>query len=89
MNFLRASFIAAAAAFLLTACSKMTEANLQKIHNGMSTEEVKAILGEPTDSQTKSLLGISSTTFSYHTSTSNVAVTFINDKVIATEGDFK
>jgi len=35
------------------------------------------------------MLGISSTTFSYHTGSSNVAITFIDNKVIATEGDFK
>jgi len=81
--------LALTCAVLLTACSQMTEANLEKIHNGMTTDEVKAILGEPTDSQTKSMLGISSTTFSYHTGSSNVAITFIDNKVIATEGDFK
>ena len=75
---------------LLTACSKLTEDNLQKIHNGMSTSDVKAILGEPTSSQTGSALGIiSGTTYIYHTSTSDVKITFVDDKVMATEGDFK
>ena len=55
----------------------------------MTTTEVKEILGEPTDAQTRSLLGISTTTFTYHTGTSNVAVTFVDDKVIGTGGDFK
>jgi len=32
---------------------------------------------------------MSTTTFTYHTGSSNVAITFLNDKVIATEGDFK
>jgi len=50
---------------------------------------VKAILGEPTDQQTKEMLGISTTAFTYHTSTSNVAITFLNGKVIGKEGDFK
>jgi hypothetical protein len=89
MKNLRFALFAVSALFLVTACSKMTEDNLQKIHNGMTTDEVKAILGDPTDSQTKSLLGISTTTYSYHTSASNVAVTFIDDKVVSTEGDFK
>jgi outer membrane protein assembly factor BamE (lipoprotein component of BamABCDE complex) len=74
----------------LTACSKLTEDNLQKIHNGMTTDDVKAILGEPTSSQTGSALGIiSGTTYVYHTSTSDVKITFVNDKVVTTEGEFK
>jgi len=75
---------------ILTACSRLTEDNLQKIHNGMTTADVKAILGEPTNSQTGSALGIiSGTTYIYHTSTSDVKITFVDDKVIATEGEFK
>ncbi|MCE0496417.1 MAG: outer membrane protein assembly factor BamE [Methylacidiphilales bacterium] len=74
---------------LVTACSKLTEDNLQKIHNGMSTDEVKAILGTPTDVQSSGALGITGSTYTYHTSTSDVKITFLNDKVIATEGDFK
>jgi hypothetical protein len=72
------------------ACSRLTESNLQKIQNGMTTDEVKAILGAPTSSQTGSALGIiSGTTYIYHTDTSDVKITFMNDKVIATEGEFK
>jgi SmpA / OmlA family len=83
-------FVVLAALLLVTACSKLTEDNLQKIHNGMTTDEVKAILGDPTSSQTGSALGIvSGTTYIYHTSTSDVKITFVDDKVITTEGDFK
>ena len=82
--------VAASSLLLLTACSRLTEDNLQKIHNGMTTDEVKAILGEPTSSQTGSALGIvSGTTYVYHTDTSDVKITFVDDKVIATEGEFK
>ncbi len=74
----------------LAACSKLTEDNLEKIHNGMTTEDVKAILGEPTSSQTGNALGIiSGTTYIYHTDKSDVKITFVNDKVIATEGSFQ
>ncbi len=84
-----AMFLAIALALLLTACSKLTEVNLQKIHNGMTTAEVKTILGDPTDTQTGSVLGISGTTYLYHTATSDVKITFLNDKVISTDGEFK
>jgi outer membrane protein assembly factor BamE (lipoprotein component of BamABCDE complex) len=76
--------------FALAACSKLTEDNLQKIHNGMTTAEVKAILGNPTDASSSNAFGIiSGTTYTYHTSTSDVKITFVDDKVIATQGDFK
>jgi outer membrane protein assembly factor BamE (lipoprotein component of BamABCDE complex) len=79
-----------AALLALAACSKLTEDNLQKVHNGMTTDEVKAILGEPTSSQTGNALGIiSGTTYIYHTDKSDVKITFVNDKVITTEGSFQ
>lgn len=79
-----------AIALLLTACgSKLTSENLQKIQNGMTTDEVKAILGKPTDVQSQSALGISGTTFIYHTNSSDVKIVFLNDKVMAKEGEFK
>jgi hypothetical protein len=87
---IRTLLFAVPALFLLTACSRLTEDNLQKVHNGMTTTEVKAILGEPTSSATSSALGIiTGTTYTYHSGSSDVKVTFLNDKVIATEGDFK
>ncbi|HUB66259.1 MAG TPA: outer membrane protein assembly factor BamE [Candidatus Methylacidiphilales bacterium] len=73
----------------LNACSKLTEANLEKIHNGMTTDEVKTILGDPTSVQSSGVLGITGTAYTYHTSNSDVKITFLNDKVISTEGDFK
>ena len=84
------ALLTVAAILLVTACSRLTEDNLQKIHNGMTTDEVKAILGAPTSLQTSNALGIiSGTTYTYHTSSSDVKITFVNDKVIATEGEFK
>jgi hypothetical protein len=78
-----------AGVLLLTACSRLTEANLQKIHNNMSPDEVKAILGDPTSVQSSGVLGITGTTFIYHSGSSDVKITFLNDKVLATEGEFK
>jgi len=90
MKTIHTALLAVAALLLITACSRLTEDNLQKIHNGMTTDEVKAILGDPTSSDTSSALGIvSGTTYTYHTNSSDVKITFLNDKVIATEGEFK
>ena len=75
---------------VLAACgSKLTEANLQKIHNGITTDEVNAIHCEPTNKESGSLLCISGATYTYHTDTSDVKITFVNDKVMTTEGEFK
>jgi hypothetical protein len=84
------AILLASTVLLVTACARLTEDNLQKIHNGMTTSDVKAILGEPTSSQTGNALGIiSGTTYVYHTDNSDVKISFVDDKVIATEGDFK
>ena len=79
-----------AALLLVTACSRLTEDNLQKIQNGMTTDEVKTILGEPTSSETSTPLGIvTGTSYTYHSNTSDVKIIFVNDKVISKEGEFK
>jgi outer membrane protein assembly factor BamE (lipoprotein component of BamABCDE complex) len=75
---------------VLAACSKLTADNLDKIHNGMTPDEVKAVLGEPTSVQTGSALGLfSGTTYVYHTTKSDVKINFLNDKVIEKEGNFE
>jgi hypothetical protein len=90
MKNIHTTLSAVAALLLLAACSRLTEDNLQKIHNGMTTDEVKAILGTPTDVQTSNVLGVvSGTAYTYHSGSSDVKISFVNDKVIATEGDFK
>ncbi len=46
--------------------------------------------GWATDSETSNALGIiSGTTYIYHTDNSDVKITFVDDKVISTEGEFK
>ncbi|MEI9998416.1 MAG: outer membrane protein assembly factor BamE [Verrucomicrobiota bacterium] len=67
----------------------MTESNLEKVHNGMTSAEVKGILGDPTSSETSSLLGISGTTYTYHTDKSDVKIIFVDDKVTLVQGNFQ
>ena len=89
LKFVLTAALIATALFLAACGSKLTEDNLQKIHSGMTTDEVKTILGTPTDVQSSGALGITGTTYTYHTDKSDVKITFLNDKVIGTEGDFK
>jgi len=83
------TFVLFTAVAVLAACSKLTQDNLEKVHNGMTTAEVKSILGDPTTSNTGGALGITGTTYIYHTDQSDVKITFVNDKVIAMEGTFQ
>jgi outer membrane protein assembly factor BamE (lipoprotein component of BamABCDE complex) len=48
-------------AFLLAACSKVTEDNYRKIEDGMTEEQVVTILGKPTESNSVSVLGVGGT----------------------------
>jgi outer membrane protein assembly factor BamE (lipoprotein component of BamABCDE complex) len=76
-------------AFALSACgSKLNNDNLAKVKNGMSTVEVKGILGQPTRVETGSILGLEGTTFYYEKHGSKVQISFINDQVTVKLGSF-
>ena len=89
MKLIRFTLPLLAALLLVTACSRLTETNLQKVQNGMTTEQVKDILGDPTSAETGSALGISGTTYTYHTAASDVKIVFVDDKVVSTSGNFQ
>ena len=62
--------------------SKLTEANFAKIDNGMSREEVVAILGEPSDSGSVGFGGISGGMATWKDDAGTViTVQFVNEKV--------
>jgi hypothetical protein len=87
---LRGMLLAAGALSLLTACSRMTPENLEKIHNGMSPPEVAEILGQPTTAETSEPLGVVVlTVYHYQARSSEVRIRFVNGKVISTDGEFK
>jgi len=48
-------------ALLLAACSKVTQENYLKIEEGMTEEQVIALLGKPSESNSVSVLGVSGT----------------------------
>ncbi len=83
-------FLILAAALALVACtSKLNDENLRKIHSGMTIDEVKAILGNPTDVQTADMLGFKGTVYLYHTKSADVKITFLDNKVMSSEGNFQ
>ncbi|MGL4995505.1 MAG: outer membrane protein assembly factor BamE domain-containing protein [Deefgea sp.] len=67
---------------LLAACSKITAENYQKISAGMSREEVVAIMGEPTQAEAGSFLGIQGETATWQNGSINVSAQFVNNKLL-------
>ncbi len=73
----------ALAALLLAACSKVTEENYAKIRDGMTEQEVIAVLGKPTESSSMSLPGMSGTGAKWVGGNVMISVTFVNGKVLS------
>jgi hypothetical protein len=70
-----------AAVVLLAACSKVTQENFAKIQDGMSEQEVTAILGSPTESSSGSVLGMSGTSSTWAGGDATITIRFVNGKV--------
>ncbi|MEM6885386.1 MAG: hypothetical protein AAF571_10165 [Verrucomicrobiota bacterium] len=75
---------------LLVACgSKLTSDNFYLIKNGMTEEEVKALIGKPKSVKNDEMLGLSSTVYTYQKGESEAKVGFINGKVTHKSGKFE
>jgi hypothetical protein len=84
---------AALAIAALASCNKagaLTQDNLDKIQQDMSSAQVKAILGEPTDSETEPIpiVGGTKTTYTYSDGGAQIVIVFKNDNVVSKEGHF-
>lgn len=66
---------------LLAACSKVSEENFAKVQEGMSEEQVAAILGKPTEATSVAVLGVSGTTSRWEGNGAAITVRFVNGKV--------
>ena len=78
---MRIRSLAFAALLLLAACTKITQENFAKIQDGMSEQEVSAILGSPTESSSSSILGISGTSSTWRGGDAVITIRFVNGKV--------
>ncbi len=79
---LRSLALAIAAALLLAACgSKISAENFERIQNDMAQKEVIAILGEPTETSTVSIAGLSGGMATWRDGDTVISVQFVNDKV--------
>lgn len=70
-----------AAALLLAACSKITQENFAKVQDGMTEQEVHALLGAPTESSSLQVAGLSGTSSKWAGGDATIAIRFINGKV--------
>ena len=78
---MRIRSLAFAALLLLAACGKITQENFAKIQDGMSEQEVSAILGSPTESSSSSILGISGTSSTWRGGDAVITIRFVNGQV--------
>lgn len=68
-------------ALAIAACSKVTQENFAKIQEGMSEQEVIALLGAPTESNSVTVLGVSGTSSRWVDGDAVISVRFVNGKV--------
>ena len=61
--------------------SKLTKANVDQIHQGMTKSQVQSLLGSPTDSESKDLVIYKRTTYHYLEGKVYVNVSFKNDEL--------
>jgi hypothetical protein len=91
---LLAGLLAVAMACAFAGCggpmTTLSQDNLDKVQPGMSAAQVKAILGEPTDSKTEPIpiVGGNKTTYTYTTKDDSVVIVFKNDNLQTKEGHF-
>ena len=67
-------------ALALAACSTVTEENYRKIQDGMTEEQVVAILGKPSESSSVSVLGVGGTASKWTSGDAVITVRFVNGK---------
>ncbi|MFH1067711.1 MAG: outer membrane protein assembly factor BamE [bacterium] len=84
------AFGAACALLVLAACNnQLTPQNLEKVQTGMTSAEVHAILGKPTEVKTSDMGFTSGTVNIYRKNNAEVQIIFLNDHVITKNGEFK
>jgi outer membrane protein assembly factor BamE (lipoprotein component of BamABCDE complex) len=68
---------------------KLTADNFAKIESGMTEEQVKGVLGQPSKVETASFLGTSGSAWIYQQGASEAQVIFLNGVVFQKTGSLK
>jgi hypothetical protein len=66
---------------VLPACSKVTQANFNRVEEGMSYDQVVRILGQPSDSKSVGVGPLSGTSATWEGPEGTITIQFLNDKV--------
>lgn len=66
---------------LLVGCSKVKQENFAKVQTGMTEQEVAAILGSPTESTSRDVLGVTGTTSRWVSGDAAITIRFVGGKV--------
>ena len=68
----------------------LNQENLDKVHDDMSSSEVRSIMGAPTESKDEPIpiVGGTQTTYTYRNSNSEAVIVFKNDQVKEKHGTF-
>lgn len=67
---------------MLAACSRVSESNYEKITDDMSKQDVIALLGEPTNSESAAIPGLSGSSLVWESGDVTITIQFLNDKVL-------
>jgi hypothetical protein len=73
--------LSAALVVVLAACTKVNQENFARIQEGMSEQEVIALLGTPTESNSVNVLGISGTSSRWVGGDAEITIRFVNGQV--------
>lgn len=77
---MRNLFFALTVALAVAGCSRVSQENFLKIEDGMTEQEVAAILGSPTESNSVNVLGVSGTASRWVGRDAVITVRFVNGK---------
>jgi hypothetical protein len=75
--------IVAIICFALASCSRVSQSNFEKVKPNMTMQEVIAILGEPTSSESMQILGVTGTAATWRDKKAEIDIQFINNQVFA------
>jgi DNA mismatch repair protein MutH len=73
--------ILVASALVLACGTKISQENFDKIKTNMTLEEVKSILGEPTETSSVSVAGLSGTQSVWKHKDATITIQFVNNMV--------
>lgn len=83
LNIVKRFTVIACISLIILGCSRISQSNFDKIKPEMSMQEVVAILGEPTTSDSVNIAGISGTSATWKDKQIEISIQFLNNQVAA------